>query len=340
MTRSSASSTRSANTVELKTLLADPSAHATELRKLLRDPPAKKVNALARGILGLGASYMVRECKSLAPSVIRRVLAERLPLPPRLREDGCITRDLIFLKEAVSLDCDDDDLAKAWRAALEALNAVRTQGVVRDPRFVAPVQAAVVVANPADEIAVRPFLAVLARDGSEASVDALIPHVHHAWSVPGGLDRIHALRLFAAKTPTMDALMAEIEARLCARSAASPPVRLLRELGVEADACAFHVVCSSTRQGDRAQLTVKINSMTESWLYASVEGRDGVTSFTDKAALCDALTLGHVEFSELPIFLARAAGRLGVEWAWKDASVTSPLSKDGRSALLRWLRSG
>lgn len=266
---------------------------------------------------------------------------------------------LVFLKQAVPVRLDDDALVARWREALEALLDVNTsyawgskqrrakiQGLARGP-FLEAIQAVVVGC----ETVAIDFLAALVADGSEASIDALLPRFHRASTEKDkGLDLLDRLRTHAADTPPVRAMLAEIERLLDAREATSPALALaavIPGLG-EVDSFWATVYLSSVeeRRGGvgRVQGHIRIDSRSPSWLSVSVtEGEVGEwrsTSFDERELDEDQLELGRCEGPGLPAWLARAEKTLDIKWSWDGMPIRTGLRGKKRDALLAWLRSG
>lgn len=346
---------------KLDVMLANPHRHWAELGKLLRAPPTDVVERLARTVIGLQAFSLGRKCKQIAPAVIRSVLAEAIPprMPPWTNKHDVptLTRNLIFLKEAVPLDSDDDALQRRWQEALQALldvqsyewgsrqRRVKLAAIAHTPRLLQAIQAAVVGTPPADD-ACSEFLAVLVVDGSAASFDALMPHLHHATTTGDGLERLERLRTYAANTAPMLVMFAKIDELLEQRSATAPPVALLRDLGITVNACSFSVnfgsVATTRAHVPAVQASFSMDSRAMPWLHVFVcdsndERRS--TSFNEQEVFRDGLKLGRADLSSMPMFFVRAARKLGVAWNWDEAWVSSSLRGSKRETVVRWLRS-
>jgi len=172
-----------------------------------------------------------RRCRKLPPPVIRALLAKLPSVTPRRWW-------AVFLQEAVRDEGDDAQLSAHFLSALDALLDLQTtyawgskqrraklKALAVSPRFLAAVQAAVV----GDEAAPLDLLAVLAADGSEPSIDALMPALSRAHAEQSELlDRLEHLETHAARTPAMETLLASDELGLGRCEAAQLPEWLSR----------------------------------------------------------------------------------------------------------------
>jgi hypothetical protein len=155
-----------------------------QLRAVLRALPRElDPRIAARAVLPMlddeygSASLLARTAVPLEPRVIRAVL--------QLLEKRSKNVPRVFLREAVDVAAPDAQLQRAWGNAIKALRLFESSGAWGDRqttlqlRRVAADQALVRGAGAA-AIATRSprrhLLAVLAIDGSEASIDALIAH--------------------------------------------------------------------------------------------------------------------------------------------------------------------
>jgi len=330
-------------------VIAQPWRNASAFQKLVRSPPEGELDAIAGKLVRLNPFFLARKCKQIAPALVRRVLSQ----PVAAIEDAALTRNFVFLKEAVSLDVDDSTLLARWREALQALLDVnayqenekkrlqKLQGLARQPRVVAAMQAAAVGANPNDDDwGAMSFLEVLAIDGSEASADALMPHVHHAMTTGEGLVRIERLQAHAAASGPVRAMLAKVGEALDRRSAASPVTELVTKLGIEArDVVLSMSVPSRAKRAGMpvVQARVSMTARGAPYMHVAVQrGRTG-TSFDDRTLHRDGLELGRADLDGLPDFFARTARKLGIHWAWNEVWVSSSLRGRKRQTVLRWL---
>ncbi|MDX2015007.1 MAG: hypothetical protein SFW67_32735, partial [Myxococcaceae bacterium] len=175
-----------------------------------------------------------------------RALLEALPRwadepAPNERQQGRRRCAFIFL-ETATVAADEQHLRSAWRDAVDALKAFEAQyawgskekaaslrAVSKRPALVRGAQAAAV----ATLVVPLELLAVLALEGSEASVDALMPHVERALQHEGALEQLVRLERFLAPTPAMQRLAALLSSRVAAARAASPVRALATRLGLD-----------------------------------------------------------------------------------------------------------
>ncbi|MBZ4415962.1 hypothetical protein [Myxococcus sp. RHSTA-1-4] len=344
---------------ELETVLRTPyhdrSPRVLEVLKALPDDVDPAL--AARAAVGLiGNSYhpawlFARTCRRLPVPVILAVL-EQLESDRRPHS--------FILREYVRRDLNADALAAEWDEAMQVLLDLETtyawgskqkrakfQALAARPRVVQALQTAAV----ACEQVSLDLLAVLAADASEASLDALIPHVERAvrqqdWE----LDRLQALRTHARSTPVMDDLFSRMQALLAARRARSPALDFARRLGfgepevfwfrVHLSSAAFNGVPAYRHQGH-----VTVDSRSATWFAISVSDSNPAdilhsrgTSFNSDEVHRDELGLGTCEPAGLPSWLAAAAERLPTRWNFDGMSLTTSLRGKKRDQLERWLR--
>lgn len=194
------------------------------------------------------------------------------------------------------------------------------------------------------------FLAVLAIDASDASVDALLPHFERAAKEQDrGLDRLKMLKKYASPTPAMTAMLARVDAMLGAREAASPALAVAERIGLGAQTTFwFHTRFGSeqpNRQGvPLFQCNVRIDSRKADWMecrLSEVQDGDRVrhTSFTATKLEEDTFGLGRCDAEDLPRWLAAAATKLGFTWGPPSDPWTSLRGKK-RDHLVAWLTGG
>jgi hypothetical protein len=349
---------RKLSKAEAEAVLRDVESHRAELGEVLKalppdvDPELAADAAMTLVWKGVWTESwrFARACGRLPPPAIRAVL-RRLPAAPGPHA--------VVLRDLVPLELDDAALEAAWGGALQALLDLQTsygwgskqkraklQALAAEPRLLGAVQAA---AGACEEAPVD-LLAVLAIDASEASVDALLPHVERAAREKDrGLDLLQRLRTHARSTPTLDALLARVEGLLEAREAASPALLLARELGFgEVETFWFFTLFGSTGL-DRSnvpvyQVSLRVDSREADWLSVHVSGPVGMelripgTSFGADAVHRDELGLGRCAASELPQWLARSARKLGVTWSLSQVDPSTSVRGKKRERLARWLR--
>lgn len=245
----------------------------------------------------------------------------------------------LFLTTAVD-DEDDARLRSSWRAAVNALKvfesqyawgskekAARLADVRRDPRLVEAARVAAVGAT----VVPLELLAVLAMEGSEASADALMPHVERALTNEAQLEPLSRLGRHAAKTKPMVALMALVESRLDAARGASPVMALAKRLGL-ASGARFRVEARVPGKGMTAFLVIldsaKPGPAFSGWVQGPTRAASSMLHRDDGTTVCP--------LPELPAYLARAANDLGTEWNFA-AATTSHLRGQRLAVFLAWL---
>ena len=184
--------------------------HAAELRRYLAEDQGVDIRATlttlpadidaklaAKVVLGLieddQSYWFARMCHKLPAPVIREVLSRNVDVTPH-----------VFLRLAVPLEGSTAKLERAWQRALAALldlnltygwgskqRRAKLKALAKDPEILAAIQGT--AANRSD--VPLDMLAVLVADGTDASIDALVPHVDPALvDKDVRLDRLTRLR--------------------------------------------------------------------------------------------------------------------------------------------------
>lgn len=275
---------------------------------------------------------------------IRAMLAA-LSTEVRKRSTGSFSAAALFMILRMA-DVPDSQLQSTWRdtmAALDGLNAYefgarkkkheKLRSIAKDRRQLSAWQAAAV----GSEWIPTNLLALLLCDGSEESLDALMPHVERARNDRDRLEQLEAARVFAA--PSTARLFAVTDQKLTALRSASSVLALGRELGLEKNGrVRVRVLIPATeavRRGGTTQqyfAELEFDSDANPDLQACVSHRTtSPTSYSEwsRAIPCK-------DLSKLPRALERAGTKLGVQWFFNDAKTTF-LSKKLCGPLLDWL---
>ncbi|MBZ4401196.1 hypothetical protein [Myxococcus sp. AS-1-15] len=346
---------------DLSALLGEPKPDWERLTQALKKLPEDVDPALAAGaalhLLPEDRSSLWafgRHCQQLPAPVIRAVLE-------RLADD--LRPGVFFLRESVDLEGSDEALRESWRMALQGLldldvtygwgsrqRKAKLQGLAANPVLLQSLQTVVV----ASEEVSRDMLAVLTIDASEASLDALIPHVERAVQRQGWeLDRLEDLRTHARSTPALEALFERMEAVLQARRARSPALELARALGFgEPGVFWFKLYATGGEEGDERSMTYRhhchlsVDSRAPDWLSFSMSSWDSdgepggnvpVYDLDGTGLQNDTLGLGACEPTRIPEWMARAAERLRTEWHFEQRAVMTSLRGRQRTRLFEWL---
>jgi hypothetical protein len=257
--------------------------------------------------------------------------AERL----QSRRAGRWRTAAVFLLAAT--DGSGDQRSEAWSDAVGALKvfesqyawgskqkAARLMDVRSNPRLVQAAQAAAVGSSAVP----LELLAVLAMDGSEASADALLPHVERALRNEAELEHLAHLGRYAAKTKAMTSLMELIDRKLGAARDASPAMALATALGL-ASSSSFRVEAQVPGSGG-ASLTIDVDSRKGS------PGFRGWVHHGSVVRLVDELHQPVCALHELPKWLERWSAKHSVKWAF-DQATTRHLRGKRAAIFLDWL---
>lgn len=312
-------------------------------------PPGTNPRFAAAATLDLFAAIPWKLCRfaqSLPDEVIRLVL-------PKLDDEHA---EAPFLQALVK----PDELKQTWVHALEAVAALNTtyawgskkhleklRSVAKQRDLLEAVQLAVVATKQPRE----DFLGVLALDGSEASVDALLPHFVAAMKAGDeGLDQLAKLKKYAAATPAMKALVAQAEVARTKRNTTSPALEFARSLGL-GDLKVFswgQFVRVADARKREVELSVDVDSKSGPWFSVHVARATEkpkytleVTAFdSSRKAERDELKLGRCEPHELPAFVARVQKKLGVNWKLAKTKPFTNVKGDKAKRLTAWLSGG
>lgn len=273
--------------------------------------------------------HWLAACGKLPAPLVRAVLAAKATHPFH-----------IFLQLAVPAEAKAAVLKAAWHEAIEALclladrthpldtddRRLQLSAIALRPEALQAVQG--VAANTPNSTLPIEMLIVLAIEGSDESVDALIPHIDLALgSRDARLERLAILRPFLRSTPALMTLFAELDDALRVRRSTSPALAFAAALGMgELSLFHFSFLLRSTTKAfsdpPRVQGSVRIDSREDRWFAVEVStvepgadrSGDLATRFDDRGVIEDALGLGGCDPAELPAWLKRTARKLKVRW--------------------------
>ncbi len=329
---------------EAEAQLRDPKTSAEVLDRLPDDVDPELAAEAALSLIGPNrtSSWLFARCCGRLPApVIRAVLTRFAQRVPKSAHG-------IFLTEAVP---DGPGLTDAWKTALGALLDMQTEyawgskqrraklkALSESPRFLPAIQAAVV----GSDEALIDMLAVLAADGSEASIDALLPRFVRAQKDRSQLlDQLARVKTHAAKTPAMEAMLASVMEGLQERNENSPALAFARTIGLEVRKLNVVIsLCSAELSANRVpvfQGSLHVDSTRPDWISVHLHrfDRGGIhvvgTSFTHEKLVRDELGLGRCEPAELPAWVERARQKLGISWAALSRGTKA------RDHVARWL---
>ncbi|MDP1829152.1 MAG: hypothetical protein Q8L48_38165 [Archangium sp.] len=300
--------------------------------------PSRDVDVkTALELFGWNAYRFARSTEALPAATITRILAA---LVRTKKKDPSV----LFLQAAF----DPAAPETSWRAAVGALKNFesdyawgsapkrqRLTAIAQDPRLLAATQLATVGAERVrDE-----YLAVLVIDGSETSLDALLPHFSRAMKDPARLDALQKVARFARDTPALGEMFSQVNAGLEGRKSASAALALAGELGISSgDRFRVRIDVKGLPPG-KTSCGIVIDSAAGDELRVAVLtgfGADAMTRFTGAKMLQDDLKLGRCELAALPAWLARAAKKLRVRWD-RGGVTTGHLRGKRLEVFLSWL---
>lgn len=289
---------------------------------------------------------------------------KRLPAPVIRATLGVLARSkspwATFLRAHVG-HSGDGELVAAWNDALAAmrdLNIIvrfgstkhreKIEGVAQDERSV---EAARAVAASRSKAVPRNLLAVLLVDGSEASIDALLPTLDRASTERDReLDKLVGMARFAAKKePRLKALLEGAEQTKEERAKTSPVLAIGKVMfGDDApEELWFHVTVGSDerRPGNdmaRWDCHIEVDSRAARPFRVTLfDGArlDGPSTSFELDTTDDGLKVGRCNPLGVPAYLARLEKKLGTSWNWPDAVIETGLRGRKRARLVWWLSS-
>jgi hypothetical protein len=258
---------------------------------------------------------------------------------------------VVFIATAI----DEANFLDSWKAALVGLKRLdslanfgsaekrkQLESIAQNPRLVSAAQAAAVFDQ--RTVAKLELLAVLMLDGSEASMDALIPSVELA--LKSDATRFKALKRFANKSPGMEALFAKIETASEQAKSASEVGQLAAQLELKLDnlnlivpfvknvAKQTRLEASSWEQGRAFQLSLNPGRRPNWLAYCGevhlVEGRVQVGSIAEPKP--------SVSLTQLPAWLSAQCRENQIQLHWEMHTLFGLRSTKAKATFLAWIR--
>ncbi len=291
------------------------------------------------------------DCKAADEAEIRKVLAnvERASKKRQPAHSGLLSA-ATYLKAMVG-DATGPELVRCWQKAMTGLDgiqayqyasrkqkAAKLASLARDGQFVAAWQAAAVGADwlPLD------VLSLLLVDATDASIDALLPHVERALTDPERLAMFEEAARY--ETPATAALFARMRGELSSQRAASPVLALGERFGLASKGrFRLTVEVRATKPAKRTRTEVTYDVATVTFDSNNDPGfglSRGQRSRTQGAGSTGSSSWARgvaCSLDTLPQALAKLATKDHLEWDF-DAVTTRPLGPKRAAALLDWLR--
>jgi hypothetical protein len=263
-------------------------------------------------------------------------------------------RDSLVLLERLRLRSSEEDIQDAWSGALQIMLDINTsygwgskqrkaklRGLSEDSLVVATLRAvAVGCESPPMDV-----LVVLALEGSDEAMDALLPHFSTS-DLGRRLERLERLRTHIPKDGSAaDLLLSDIETQLAERRDESPAFDFAEQLGFGRPKAFWFrydlgtVERSPNGYNPRFRFIAEVDSRDNDWFSVSVYEVEANrrTRFGDRTVVVDELGLGTSELEKLPDWLATIAKKLQCEWG--DSHISSSLRGKKRADLVRWFES-
>jgi hypothetical protein len=284
-----------------------------------------------------------RTCRNLPPLVVERVL-----------ERFAVHRDRTWLTFIRAYVAGAEDLGAAWRDALEAVADLNTsysigsakhraklEKLAADPRSIEAARAA--AASRSSDVPWS-ILELLARDGEEGSLDALLPTLDRGLTTRDGvLDQLAGLKKWARRDAArLHAFLDQAIAAKSERSDASPVMAIVRRLFPAHRGHFRLLLFTGSRERDPGgiplyRLCLEIDSRTSRPFDLSITRPTGEATRFDLENARDDLGLGTCAPIDVPAYLEGAAERLAIAWSWPGATITTSLRGRQRTELIAWL---
>ncbi|HEY1552211.1 MAG TPA: hypothetical protein VGG28_30500 [Kofleriaceae bacterium] len=271
-------------------------------------------------------------------------------LRARLAREALNKTDLL-LKLVAALDLDDDELQRRYMRAQDALSLLQPKEwrwgskeqradfreLAADAEFLTALQG--VVASDLD-VPIE-WLGVLVTDGSDASIDALIPRFVSALdNRDERLDQLRKLSKHVAGTPAVRKMLAEITTTHDERNARSPALALGPTSGIgDVTELRFHGSLGSNeriRSAQLVRLNLRVDSRESTWFTCNASvSIEGTQRFITAKSL-EKFGLPPCEPLRLTSWLTTIALRFEVTWAPFELRYSNLRGKKRRQ-LIAWL---
>ena len=190
------------------------------------------------------------------------------------------------------------------------------------------------------------MIAVLALEGSDASIDALMPYVVAACAAKDKrLDGLNAFKRLGVKAPNVLSILKEANSTRDRRIAESPALAVARAIGLPAEPGFFFTASLGSAHHDgrslpAIQVSLTVDSRDTRWFSGKVFRLSDhtSTSFGPSNLHEDRLNVGVKPPHQWPQWLEGAAKMLKVEWD-KDVFISSSVRGAKREQIARWLLS-
>jgi hypothetical protein len=240
----------------------------------------------------------------------------------------------VFVREAMR-SARHGEVEKLWPEALKMLSRAGRQYSIGDKAFMAtlaalqePTWLGAIQAATVSDSAPLVVAAALARDGSDASADALVAEYERArasqdeWALRYKLKR---LGRYAKQNATWKALEESVKQELARRDGKKAEASLAKQLGLHVPLLDFYVQVNGRKENQlRAVMLI-------------ISGNDRHGNLPTQALGLESKP--PRDFTKVRAWLAKVTKLERVMWEWEDAIVRSNLRGKYRDAMLAWLRS-
>ncbi|HEY1087010.1 MAG TPA: hypothetical protein VGE37_04920 [Archangium sp.] len=164
----------------------------------------------------------------------------------------------------------------------------------------------------------HPLLGILAADGGDASVDALLV----VFANPANDHLLEMLGTHAAPSPALSELLRQVKVRRSASAAASPALTFARDvLQLDVSSLSLRLTLNSVQRRAgvpviQGQLSMSSECDHSQWwsVWVSRVSGTAATDFGSRGVRRDELRLGSCSPEDLPRWIAEASRKLGIDW--------------------------
>lgn len=247
--------------------------------------------------------------------------------------EGSPTFPSAFVREAMR-HAPESALQSHWVETLKALSRTTRQYSLGDKSFLATLSflqerwlLEALQAGVVQEAAPLTALAALAKEGSDASHDALLAEFERArndksdWPLRYKLKR---LGRYAKKSPHWEALEQSVLEELARRDGAKESGSIAQRLGLNVALLSFSLQLTGRARGRNKPITL--------WL----QGDDRHPNFKSQAM--EVTPKPPQDFTQIAAWLAKITKADRITWNWAEARLTTNLRGKHRDAMIAWLK--
>ncbi len=303
--------------------------------------------ALAKLPAGIDPKLVERAMRFVFPHVLAKLCARLLPeyVPVAWRvvaklktSEAAFFQNLEFGDPVARLHA-----GATWLTALAAAKTAAQLDALASDRAALDAARAAVVARGAHP----DFVRLLAHDGDDASIDALIPVIDRALKTGGKeLDQLGDL-LRTSRGPRIASIRTELDAARAQRNSESPVLALVRSFGEKRARATLDFQIDSTQRRPgltrKASAWIVLDSTRVPNVAATVSWNTynhQLTRWEDGTLIRNAAKVGAPRgLADLPRWLAASAKKLGITWDRRTLRITTTLRGKVSDTAVTWLLS-